>query len=259
VSLKAAFLEKPEITIGNVIGSNIANLALVLGLTAVIFPIPVSRNSIQYDWPMMMLSGILFFLFALDGVIVWWEGLILILILVAFLVYLISNSRKSNKQLEDAEVSPNEIIKKINIGKQFLWLTIGCIGLYFGAVWLIDGASSLGAKLGLSDHVIAITIVAFGTSVPELATSIIAAYKQEMDISVGNLIGSNIFNIMAVLGITALIYPIAINEAVVYWDMLWMLAIFIVVFPMMLIGAKIGRISGSILLAAYCTYIFMLF
>jgi cation:H+ antiporter len=259
VSLKAAFLEKPEITIGNVIGSNIANLALVLGLTAVIFPIPVSRNSIQFDWPMMMLSGVLFFLFALDGVIVWWEGLIMLSLLIAFLTYLITSSRKSNKQLKEAEISPNEIIKKINIGKQFLWLIIGCVGLYFGAVWLIDGASSLGAKLGLSDHVIAITIVAFGTSVPELATSIIAAYKQEMDISVGNLIGSNIFNIMAVLGITALIYPIAINEAVVYWDMLWMLAIFIVVFPMMLIGAKIGRISGAILLTAYCTYIFMLF
>ena len=261
VSLKAAFLEVPEITIGNVIGSNIANIALVLGVTAIIFPMPVSRNSIIIDWPMMLISGLLFFLFGWMGTIERWHGILLFTILVLFVWYLIYNSRKKNKRKkasdETTENSANA--KKFNVYLSSFYLLLGLVGLYFGAKWLIEGATQLGEFYGLSKHVIAITVVAFGTSVPELATSVVAAYKKEMDISVGNLIGSNIFNVMCVIGITAMVFPITVEAAVVSWDMLWMLAIYIALLPMMLIKRKIGRISGIILLGTYITYIYLLF
>jgi cation:H+ antiporter len=262
VSLKAAYMEVPEITIGNVVGSNIANIALVLGLTAVIFPMPVSRNSIVFDWPMMMLSGLLFFAFSFGGMIQRWHGALLFVILIAFLFFLIRNSRKKMKKrelaLDDEELEVQANSRK-PIWYSITFLILGLAGLYFGARWLIDGASNIGLKAGLSKHVIAITIVAFGTSVPELVTSVVAAYKKEMDISVGNLIGSNIFNVMAVIGLTAMVMPIRVDYDVVTWDMVWMLSIFAILLPMMLIKRKIGRISGAILLASYVVYIYLLF
>lgn len=265
VSLKAAYMEVPEIAIGNVIGSNIANIALVLGLTVIIFPMPVRRNTIRFDWPMMFISGLLFFVFAFNLVIQRWEGLILFLILIIFLTFLITNSRKRNKKTEkqlkevieisDAEKKSN----KKNFFLSVLWVVFGLVGLYFGARWLIVGAKSMGEDMGLSKHVIAITVVAFGTSVPELVTSVVAAYKKQMDISVGNLIGSNIFNVLAVIGITAMVSPIAVDQEVVFWDMIWMLAIFVALLPMILIKRKVGWISGAILLITYVVYIYLLF
>ena len=262
VSLKAAYMEVPEITIGNVIGSNIANIALVLGLTAIIFPMPVSRNSIIFDWPMMMLSGLLFFAFSFGGQIERWHGAVLFVLLVAFLYFLIRNSRRKTKrkeeQLDDEELAIQASSRK-PAWQSIVFLLVGLVGLYFGARWLIDGAINIGEHAGMSEHVIAITIVAFGTSVPELVTSVVAAYKKEMDISVGNLIGSNIFNVMAVIGLTAMVMPIRVDHKVVTWDMVWMLAIFAALLPMMLIKRKIGRISGILLLVAYFVYIFLLF
>lgn len=265
VSLKAAYMEVPEIAIGNVIGSNIANIALVLGLTVIIFPMPVRRNTVRFDWPMMFISGLLFFVFAFNLVIQRWEGLILFLILIIFLTFLITNSRKRNKKTEkqlkevieisDAEKKSN----KKNFFLSVLWVVFGLVGLYFGARWLILGAKSMGEDMGLSKHVIAITVVAFGTSVPELVTSVVAAYKKQMDISVGNLIGSNIFNVLAVIGITAMVSPIAVDQEVVFWDMIWMLAIFVALLPMILIKRKVGWISGAILLITYVVYIYLLF
>ena len=262
VSLKAAYLDMPEIAIGNVIGSNIANIALVLGLTVIIFPMPVSRNSIRFDWPMMFISGILFLLFSLNLMIGRIEGAILFTLLILFLYFIISNSRKKSKQQLKREFTTSDVqqpILKVNIWKSLLFLLLGLVGLYFGARWLVVGAKSLGENIGLSKHVIAITVVAFGTSVPELVTSVVAAYRKQMDISVGNLIGSNIFNIMAVIGITSMVHPIEIESEVVRWDMIWMLAIFIALLPMMLFKRKIGRISGVILLVTYVVYIVTLF
>lgn len=262
VSLKAAYMEAPEITIGNVVGSNIANLALVLGLTVIIFPMPVARNTIVFDWPMMMLSGVLFFVFSLGGIIQRWHGAILFTILILFIIFLIRNSRKKSKALE-TENSEDDMEVQVSSTKpiwvNLVFLMIGLVGLYFGAQWFISGASSIGEKAGLSKHVIAITVVAFGTSVPELVTSVVAAYKKEMDISVGNLIGSNIFNSMAVIGIVSMIIPIQVDYSVVTWDMIWMLAIYLILLPMILIRRKIGRFSGVVLLLSYIVYIYLLF
>lgn len=265
VSLKAAYMDIPEIAIGNVIGSNIANIALVLGLTVIIFPMPVSRNTIKFDWPMMMISGLLFFVFALNFVIDRWEGILMFLVLVGFITFLITNSRRKNntnkEQIEDIPEKSESVLvdEKKKFLMSILWVALGLVGLYFGARWLIHGAKNLGEDMGLSKHVIAITIVAFGTSVPELVTSVVAAYRKQMDISVGNLIGSNVFNVLAVIGITAMVSPISVGKEVVFWDMIWMLAIFVALLPMILIKRKVGRISGAILLLTYFIYIYLLF
>lgn len=259
VSLQSAFDGSPEIAIGNVVGSNIANLGLVLGITVLIFPMPVSRNTIKFDWPMMILASGLFYLFAFDLNLARWEGLILFVLLIVFLVFIIRKSRKSN-EIEVGDIDNiDELTKKVSTPKHLLFLGIGLVGLYFGAEWLIEGAKDLASRAGLSKHVIGITVVAFGTSVPELVTSAVAAYKKETDISVGNLIGSNIFNIMIVLGITSMVKPIGVEPNVISWDILWMLGIALALLPMMVFRNKIGRISGVILLATYVTYIITLF
>nr|WP_299202047.1 calcium/sodium antiporter [uncultured Brumimicrobium sp.] len=259
VSLQSASEGLPEIAIGNVIGSNIANLALVLGVTVLIFPMPVARNTIKYDWPMMMLASLLFFVFAYDLMIQRWEGLILFFLLVIFIIFIIMKSRKSQVVEMDEIPGIEDLTQKISVWKNILYLLIGLLGLYFGSNWLISGAKSLALEVGLSNHVIGITIVAFGTSVPELATSVVAAYKKETDISVGNLIGSNIFNIMAVLGLTAIVKPIGVEENVLSWDILWMIGFALLLLPMMVFKRKVGRFSGFILLGLYIFYIISLF
>lgn len=259
VSLHSASQGLPEIAIGNVVGSNIANIALVLGVTVLIFPMPVSRNSIRYDWPMMMLASILFYLFALNLSIDRWEGIVLFLLLIAFIVFLIRNSRKDNSVDLDDLVGADEITDKINVTKQIVFLALGLVGLYFGSNWLIEGATDIAEYFGLSKHVIGITVIAFGTSVPELVTSVVAAFKKETDISVGNLIGSNIFNIMIVLGLTGIVQPIGVEQNVISWDLLWMLGIAVILLPMMVIRRKVGRLSGALLLLIYVSYIYSLF
>jgi cation:H+ antiporter len=258
VSIKAALAGSPEIAIGNIVGSNIANIALVLGLTVLIFPMPVGQNSVKFDWPMMALSTLLFYLFALNMNIERWEGMVMFSLLVGFIVFLIWNSRRSNRRMDEL-VTEDIPTGKINIWKYVLFLAIGLVGLFFGARWLIAGATELALQWGLSERVIGITIVAFGTSVPELVTSVVAAYRKETDISVGNLIGSNIFNIMVVLAVTAMVQPIGVTEEVIRYDMIWMMAISVALFPMMVIGRRIGRFSGGLLLGAYIVYILLLF
>lgn len=250
----------PEIAIGNVIGSNIANIALVLGLTVIIFPITAGKNSKQIDWPMMMLATILFFVFAADLVIEVWEGAILFGCLVTFTFLLIRNSRKTMKKEKDQQTGEfdeiSEVKEKVIVS---IGLTlIGLVGLYFGADWLIKGAVGIAQEAGMDNRVIAVTVVAFGTSVPELVTSGVAAFKKETDISVGNLIGSNIFNIMAVIGITAMVKPIPVEPETLSFDMWWVGAVALALLPMMLIGKKIGRFKGALLLATYIIYIVIL-
>lgn len=257
VSLKAALAGNPDIAMGNVIGSNIANIALVLGITVLIFPLPVDRNTKIIDWPMMFLASVLFVLFSLNGTIARWEGMVLFGILIAFITFLIRNSRKkSSKLMEESEefVIPNARATIKSIG----FLLIGLIGLYFGADWLLTGAVDIARALGMEERIIGITIIAFGTSVPELVASGVAAYHKETDISIGNLIGSNIFNIMAVIGLTVLVKPIEVSEKTLSVDMVWMLAIALALLPMLLLGKKITRFKGLLLIGSYVAYIAIL-
>ena len=250
VSIKAAWDGSPDLVIGNVIWSNIANIALVLSVTVLIFPIIVDRNSKIIDWPMMMFASILFYVFSLDNMISSFEGGIMVGILLIFTFLLIRNSRKLNLDLdEDIDGTPS------NMWLTSLYLLGGLVGLKFGADWFVAGAKDVAKSFGMSDKVIGVTIVAFGTSVPELVASGVAAYRRQTDISLGNLIGSNIFNILIVLGITSLIKPIQVAESVMVFDMYWMLGIALALYPMMFIGKKMGRVHGVILLSAYITYI----
>ena len=260
VSIKAAMDGSPDLAIGNVIGSNIANIALVLSITVLIFPIVVDRNSKIIDWPMMIFASILFYVFAMDGIISPLEGGILVTLLLIFTVLLIRNSRKLNLQMEDdVDGLPT------NMPLTILFLLGGLIGLKFGADWFVEGAKGVAKTLGMSDKVIGVTVVAFGTSVPELVASGVAAFRHQTDISLGNLVGSNIFNIMIVIGITSLIMPISVNPSVMafdltsspklFGDMYWMLGISFALWPMMFIGKKMGRVHGLILLTAYISYI----
>jgi cation:H+ antiporter len=251
VSLQAALDGNPAISIGNVVGSNIANLALVLAITVLIFPIVAERQTKIIDWPMMLFATVLFYVFSLDNQIVFWEGATLLAILIIFTFLLISNSRKENKKIDLEEIEENKASSLIGL---FLLLG-GLIGLYFGSGWFVEGAVSIAKDFDLSDRVIGVTVVAFGTSAPELVASTVAAYRQQTDISVGNLIGSNIFNIMAVLGITSMVTPIAVEDSVLTFDMYWVIGIALAMLPILFIGKRIGRLKGVLLLATYITYI----
>lgn len=248
VSLKAALNGFPEIAIGNVVGSNIANIALVLGLTAIILPIPVAVATLKRDWPIMMFVTLLFFVFILNGMLDNWEGFIFVGLLLGYIIYQLKSSKSKE---EETEVVKQHILVSI------LLIVVGVIGLAFGADWLVQGAVTVAKNFGVSEHIISVTIVAFGTSVPELVTSIVAAVKKQMDISVGNLIGSNIFNILAVLGITAIFKEIPISETVISNDIFWVLGTSFILLPLML-NYTISRWKGVLLFLSYSLYVFFL-
>lgn len=255
VSLNSVLDGFDDVGVGAVIGSNISNLGLVLGATVLIFPISVARNTIRIDWPLMMFASILFYLLARDGEIDYLEGLLFVLILITFSVWIVLKSRKEGKEIyasEDMEAfaSDNPIYKDL------LALGIGLVGLYFGAEWLIEGVIGIAKDHGVSEKFISVTVVAFGTSVPELVTSTVAAYRKETDISIGNLIGSNVFNILAILGITAMVKPIKISPSINQMDIYFMLGIALLVFPLMYYGKKINRLKGVVLLLFYISYIY---
>jgi cation:H+ antiporter len=250
VSLKAAYLGSPEIALGNVIGSNIANIALVLGITVLIMPLVIDVNSKNIDWPVMFAASMLFFIWAYDGVISQIEGIMMFSMLVIFTWLLIRNSRKKNKKksVDEAEVIPNIYL---SIGKNLA----GLVMLYFGSKWLVEGSIDIAKDFGVEERIIGVTIIAFGTSVPELAASIMAAIRKETDISIGNLVGSNIFNILCVIGLTASIKPIQVSQKIIATDMIWMLAIAFALGIILFFWKKINRWHGLILVSSYLAYI----
>lgn len=256
VSLGAALNGSPDIAIGNVVGSNISNIALVLGVTAIILPLPVIKNTVRFDWFVMFGASLLFLLFAFtDSQIIWWEGIILISILVWYLSYSIYNSRKAKYEV-DSETQYN-----------YSWLTsiilmaVASVGLYFGADLLVENAQTIARAMGVSERVIGVTIIALGTSLPELATSVIAAFKKELDISVGNILGSNIFNILGVLGITSLIKNISIDPSILSFDIHVMIFLAFSLLLLLLIPVRyvLQRWNGLVLFILYLTYVFSVF
>jgi cation:H+ antiporter len=256
VSLQAAIKGHPEISIGNVVGSNISNLALVLGLTAIILPMSISRNTIRVDWPVMMMVSILFYFFVRNGWLTRFEGIFFNILLILYVFYSIRSSRKSFSSNLKLQTKPTHTLVMSII------IIIGSsIGLVIGADLLVDNASKIAIDMGISERVISISLIAVGTSLPELATSLMAAIQKESDISVGNIIGSNIFNLLSVLGISSLVKPIEVSQAMINIDIFWMLSVSgLLIFLMMPFKkAKLGRIDGIILLLVYLVYIYLLF
>ena len=251
VSVRSALSGHPDIAIGNVIGSNIANLALVLSITVIISSIYIKKNFYKLDWPIMMFSSVLLVLFiAFDGYLDRIEGGVLFLLLIIVIVFLL----KSKKNLEEETIP----IISTTLLKDVLFLLIGAFGLWSGAELVINGAVAMAKQAHISERVIGITVVSFGTSIPELAASIIAVLKKEKAISLGNLIGSNMFNVLAVIGVTALIKPISIiDDGIITSDIFWMLGVSFLVLLLVFIPSKmkLGRKEGLILLLFYILFV----
>lgn len=252
ISVKAAIGGSPDLTMGNVVGSNICNLALVLGVTALIGPIRVNANSIKIDWPMAMGSSLLLYiLLKNEPLLTFWTGMMFIGILAFYTMFIIVQSRKETKAQEidmDIPASSKSPTKDI------LFILIGCLGLYYGSDWFVGGAKDLALTLGVSDRVIGITVLAIGTSLPELVTAIVAASKGETDLAVGNLMGSNIFNILSILGITSIITDIHVGAEIISYDLLAMMLITLIILPLMLYKRVLGKVAGVFLLAFYVYY-----
>jgi len=255
ISVKSALAGSPDLTMGNIVGSNICNLALVLGITALIEPIKVQADSIKIDWPVAMGSSLLLYFVIQDKLIGGIEGIIFLSILFMYTTFIIIRSRKETKAIRDIEEDagmPDGAGK--NIWKDLVYLAIGALGLYYGSEWFVGGAQDLARYLGVSERVIGITVLALGTSLPELVTAIVASVKKETDLALGNLMGSNIFNVLSILGITSLITEIEVSQTIIVHDMIPMLGVTLLVLPMMLTGRTVGRVEGGILLIVYLFY-----
>ncbi|AXT19313.1 sodium:calcium antiporter [Flavobacteriaceae bacterium AU392] len=258
VSLRAALEGSPAIAITNVVGSNIANIGLVLGITAVVGAIGVQKSFFKFDWPVLALFSLATYYFlSNDNQLTAIEGLLLFVALIVFLIFLIRRSKK------DAKVEAvDDGLAVVSYFKIIIWLAIGAAALYYGSGWLVDGAVDLAEQLGVSKAVIGATVIAIGTSVPELAASIIAAAKQEKAISLGNLIGSNIFNMGSVLGLTSIIKTIPVTDtSILTQDIFWMLAFTFIVLPLILLPKRfqISRVKGFLLVFAYGVFVFLKF
>lgn len=261
VSVQAALDGSSDIALGNVIGSNIANIGLVLGITAVISALAIDRDFYRFNWPVMMFFSVaLFFLLSNDGKLTATEGGGLLAALGVYLYFLLRRARKS-AALEESD-GVDEGLGQASYFKIILWLLIGGAALYFGSEWLVSGAKELATAVGISEYAISVTVIAIGTSVPELAASVIAALKKEKAISLGNLIGSNIFNIASVLGITSLIKDInVVDDAILGTNIYWMIGFAAILLPLAFIPVKlqIGRIKGLVLVGAYILFIALAF
>lgn len=256
ISVQAALRGSPDMSMGNVVGSNICNLALVLGVTALINPIPVNSDSVKIDWPVAMGSSLfLYFLMKYgDHELDWKEGIIFLIIIAAYTYFIISRSRKETIAMENGNKTVPPPVSPKTLARDLLLIVLGCVGLYFGADWFVGGASDMASVLGVSDRVIGITVLAVGTSLPELVTAVMASVKGESDLAVGNLIGSNIFNILSILGITSIITTISVSREIVNYDMLAMICVTLLILPLMLYKRNLGRIAGGVLLVAYIFY-----
>tara|TARA_R110001599_G_scaffold318720_1_gene528380 strand:- start:8814 stop:9758 length:945 start_codon:yes stop_codon:yes gene_type:complete len=256
VSLNSALKGAPDFALGNVIGSNISNLALVLGTAALFGFIPIKKESARRDWPVTLGSSLLLYIFAYNGMISSIEGTILVILLVIYLGSLLYTTRKEQIRL-DVE-APKDKLEKQGITKDILQVSLGIVCLYFGADWFIGGAEEIAVDLGVSQRVIGLTVLALGTSLPELFTSVIAARKGETDLALGNLLGSNIFNVLSIIGITSIIKPLSVNMDILHTDFPWMIGITLLILPLMIFRKRLGTPSGIILIALYLLYVFFL-
>lgn len=247
VSLKAAFNGSSGIAIGNVIGSNVANLALVLGITVLIRPVVLDSKKLQFAWFAMLVASLMFFGFSLDGILDRLDGFFLITGLILFLILSI---RKRDDSFADEELE-----KTLKTNLIPVYFILGAAGLYYGSELLVDNAITIAKSFGISEFIIGVSVVALGTSLPELVTSVIAILKGQSSISVGNLIGSNVFNIFAVLGITSAVNPLEADSFLIAIDLPIMLGVTLLTGVFLMVSKQLGRIEGLLLITIYIIYI----
>lgn len=256
VGLKANLQNYPNIMLGNIIGSSIANVGLVLAVSTVVLPIIIIKGSFVRDWLIMMGSYVVLGLFFLDGQLDRWEGAVMVVLLLTFIFV-------SLKRPNTASPDSDKQLPEHSLWLAVLMLVGSIAGLSYGADMIVDGASRIARIYGVSERVISVSLIAVGTSIPELATSLIAAFKKEMDISVGNIIGSNIFNILGVAGISTIVSPVFIDR---FWQQYMTDMIVMGLFSILLLLAFLpmsrgifDRWKGALMVVAYFGYIYLIF
>lgn len=258
VSIQAAFDGAPGLSVGNAVGSNIANALLVLGLPALVAPLYFTSPGIRRSTVFMLIISLSFIALAIDGMISASDGFILIALLIIYLAYSITVANRARKEklssLGESDDTPRESIKKA-----LIHLGLGFVGLAIGARLIVDGALGLASILGIGETVIGTTIVALGTTLPEIAATLAAAFRREAGVAIGNVIGSNIFNLLAILGITAAIIPLPVTPHLLQFDIWVLLASAAIIIPLAFLRRPIGKIIGSLLTLAYLSYLFISF
>ena len=261
VSLKAVFSNSSDISLGNSIGSNIANIAFVLAITAIFFKVKIAKKVLSLNYPLLLIASLLlaFILYYFKGVSSF-IGYLFVIILITYILILINDARDNQLNAKSEERVVTSSKNTITYFKSISMLLLGVLLLKYGADFLVNSAMNIADYFEVPERVIAVTIVAIGTSIPELAASIIAAYRNEDSLAIGNLIGSNVFNIFAVLGLTAIIKPInMIEKALLSFDTMWMLAITIVFGASLYLNKKryLYRKDGLFLFIMYLLYIYL--
>ena len=257
VSVNAALVGSPGLAVGNVVGSNIANILLILGVAAVIAPIAVHPGAVKRDLLGMSAATLVYVGLGMSGQIVFWQGVLMLIALMSYIGFTVWHDNKSND--EAAELHRDEAAEMGEIPLRTVSIAgiiiVGLFAVVVGAEWLVTGATTLATEFGVSEEVIGLTVVAIGTSLPELATSIVAAYRGHSDVCVGNVLGSNLFNLFGITGVTALFAPLPFSDKIVSFDLWILLAATAIIIPFMLTGRRISRPEGIVLLILYVSFI----
>lgn len=261
VSGIAAWQDKAEIAVANVIGSNIFNLAVILGLCALIRPMMITGNTIKLEYPVLALVTLLMLVITQDGEVNWLDSSLCLAVYVCFTAYMVSLVRQQVTATETQEIS--EQVAELSsteprLGRSLLFVAAGVALLAGGAHVTVMGAVELARLIGMSERVIGLTIVSAGTGLPEVVASVISSLRGRSDVAIGNVIGSNLFNILMILGISGLFAPLPVQQTLIARDSWWMLAITLALFPLMASGMKVNRWEGFALIAVYCVYIGLL-
>ena len=257
VSVNAALVGSPGLAVGNVVGSNIANILLILGVAAVIAPIAVHPGAVKRDLLGMSAATLVYVGLGMSGQIVFWQGVLMLIALMSYIGFTVWHDNKSND--EAAEMHRDEAAEMGEIPLRTVSIAgiiiVGLFAVVVGAEWLVTGATTLATEFGVPEEVIGLTVVAIGTSLPELATSIVAAYRGHSDVCVGNVLGSNLFNLLGITGVTALFAPLPFSDKIVSFDLWILLAATAIIIPFMLTGRRISRPEGIVLLILYVSFI----
>ncbi len=257
VSVQAASAGQGPLSIGNVVGSNIANIALILGLSALIRPLRIHAQVLRLDLPVMIGCTLLLIAFLWDGRLLRWEGAVLAAGLIAYVTFNVVQARKERGGLSEKDLEAVLPVRRTHLAVDLVFVAVGLALLAFGSDLLVSGAVAMAKRLGWSEAVIGLTIVAIGTSLPELAASTVAALKKEGDIAVGNVVGSNVFNVLGILGLATLVSPMT-TGGIRPFDLGAMLFFAVLLLPLMRTGFCLTRVEGALLLAGYGVYVYLL-
>lgn len=260
VSVMAAAQGQPDMAIGNVVGSNIANITLILGLTALVVPLPILGGVVRREYPFLVVATLICLLFVRDGLLGRPEAAAFLVALVVFMAWMVHLARREVTPIESRDLADEVAGKELPSRLRTTLVAVGITGggialLVVGGRFLVDGSVRLAELAGLSPRVIGLTIVAVGTSAPEIATSLVAAFRRQTDVAVANLIGSNVFNTLGILGVAGAATALPVSPELAGYDMFWMLGATVLIFPLMRIGMRLSRLDGLVLLAAYAVYL----